>query len=99
MQEITPRLRLFPAGCLVVLMLCANTPAASAPRSQAARAEFQRTNPCPATDARRGPCPGHVIDHITPLCAGGADAPYNMQWQTVADAKLKDRAERAMCRR
>jgi hypothetical protein len=28
---------------------------------------------------------------------GGADAPSNMQWQTVADAKAKDKTERA-CR-
>ena len=41
--------------------------------------------------------PGYVVDHIVPLCAGGADAPSNMQWQTVEDAKVKDRQERATC--
>ena len=41
--------------------------------------------------------PGYVVDHIVPLCAGGADAVYNMQWQTVEDAKVKDRDERKMC--
>lgn len=71
----------------------------SAPRSAAARAEFKRQQPCPATGQPRGPCAGYVIDHITPLCAGGPDTPGNMQWQTVADAKIKDRAERAQCRR
>jgi hypothetical protein len=40
-----------------------------------------------------------VIDHVNPLCAGGPDHPSNMQWQTVADAKIKDRAERRMCRK
>jgi hypothetical protein len=39
------------------------------------------------------------VDHIVPLCAGGADRPRNMQWQTVAEAKAKDKEERAMCRR
>ena len=43
--------------------------------------------------------PGYVVDHIVPLCAGGADAPSNMQWQTVDAAKVKDRQERAMCAR
>lgn len=69
-----------------------------ADRNRAARAEFQRLHPCPATGARRGPCPGWVVDHVHPLCAGGADAPHNMQWQERAEAALKDRQERAMCR-
>lgn len=47
----------------------------------------------------RGACPGYVVDHVHPLCAGGPDAPSNMQWQTVQAAKVKDRAERAQCRR
>jgi hypothetical protein len=34
-----------------------------------------------------GACPGYVIDHIQPLQRGGADAPGNMQWQTVEEAK------------
>ena len=34
-----------------------------------------------------------VVDHIIPLKRGGADAPSNMQWQTKADAKAKDRWE------
>ena len=41
---------------------------------------------------------GYVVDHIVPLECGGADAPSNMQWQTVAEAKIKDRTERN-CRR
>ncbi len=47
----------------------------------------------------RGPCPGYVVDHITPLCAGGPDSPNNMQWQTIEAGKLKDKGERAQCRR
>lgn len=42
--------------------------------------------------------PGYVIDHITPLACGGADAPSNMQWQTIAAAKAKDKIERIGCR-
>jgi hypothetical protein len=34
-----------------------------------------------------------VIDHVTPLKRGGADDPSNMQWQTTADAKAKDKVE------
>jgi hypothetical protein len=42
--------------------------------------------------------PGYVIDHINPLACGGRDVPSNMQWQTIADAKAKDKHERAGCR-
>ena len=41
---------------------------------------------------------GYVVDHIVPLACGGADAPFNMQWQTVAAAKEKDKVERRLCR-
>jgi hypothetical protein len=86
---------------LALLIACSVGVAAAAPahRSAAARAAFQRTTACPSTGAHRGACPGHVIDHVTPLCAGGADAPSNMQWQTAADGKAKDRIERAQCRK
>jgi hypothetical protein len=33
------------------------------------------------------------VDHINPLKRGGADAPGNMQWQTRAEAKAKDKIE------
>ena len=36
---------------------------------------------------------GYVVDHIIPLKRGGCDCPSNMQWQTKADAKLKDKIE------
>jgi hypothetical protein len=68
------------------------------PRSRTARAEFVKANPCPATGKPRGACPGWVVDHIHPLCAGGADHASNMQWQATADAKIKDAEERRMCR-
>jgi hypothetical protein len=67
-------------------------------RSHAEKAAFQREHPCPSTGQRRGRCPGYVIDHVQPLCAGGPDRTSNMQWQTVQEGKIKDRQERRMCR-
>jgi len=66
-------------------------------RSTAAKDSFKRQQPCPSTGRGSGPCPGYVIDHVNPLECGGADAPSNMQWQTVADGKAKDKTE-AGCR-
>ncbi|WP_427500783.1 HNH endonuclease signature motif containing protein [Methylomonas sp. MED-D] len=66
-------------------------------RSQAAKEAFKREHPCPANGANHGPCPGYVIDHVTPLACGGADDPSNMQWQTEAEGKAKDKWERKDC--
>ena len=63
----------------------------SAERS--ARREFQHSNRCPSTGRASGACPGYVVDHIRPLKRGGSDTPSNMQWQTRAAAKAKDRTE------
>lgn len=38
--------------------------------------------------------PGYVADHIIPLAKGGGDDPNNMRWQTIAEAKAKDKWER-----
>ena len=62
-------------------------------RSSTVKHEFQRQHPCPSTGRTSGACPGYVIDDITPLERGGADAPGKMQWQTKAAAKAKDRIE------
>jgi hypothetical protein len=43
--------------------------------------------------------PGWIVDHIKPLCLGGADESKNMQWQTQQAAKIKDIEERASCRK
>lgn len=67
-------------------------------RSRSVVRAFMKANPCPANGATRGTCPGYVVDHIQPLCAGGADVVENMQWQTVSEAKEKDRLERQHCR-
>ena len=56
-------------------------------RSPQAKEEFMRSTGYPHGR------PGYVVDHIVPLKRGGADAPFNMQWQTKADAKAKDKWE------
>ncbi len=66
-------------------------------RSQIAKAEFKQQHPCPAAGSTNRPCKGYVIDHIVPIACGGADALSNMQWQTVADAKAKDKGECKGC--
>lgn len=66
-------------------------------RSSAAKAAFERDQPCPSTGKSSGRCPGYVVDHRMPLECGGADDPSNMQWQTTAEAKEKDKTERS-CR-
>ena len=59
---------------------------------------FRSTHPCPATHHITGACPGWVVDHKMPLCAGGLDAPSNMQWQALIPSRKKDKIEIAYCR-
>src|SRR5260370_41197118 len=61
-------------------------------RSAAAKNEFLRETGYP--HGRKG----YVVDHVVPLACGGADAPSNMQWQTKAAAKAKDKTERVGCK-
>lgn len=56
-------------------------------RSSKARIEFMRQTGYP--HGRKG----WIVDHIKALCVGGSDTPANMQWQTIAEAKKKDRVE------
>lgn len=78
---------------ILALLISDIADAKGLPRSTAAKNAFKTTNPCPVTGQSRGPCPGYVIDHVVPLKRGGADQPGNMQWQTVPDAKAKDKLE------
>ena len=52
----------------------------------------------PALGERHGKCPGYIIDHVIPLCAGDADTPASMQLRSRAAAKLKDVDEAQQCR-
>ena len=68
-------------------------------RSLMVKHEFQRQHPCPSTERPTGRCPGYIKDHVVPLGCGGPDAVANLQWQTVAAAKAKDRWELKACAR
>ena len=72
---------------------CARDSHGKIKRSPEAKHASQRSHPCQSTGRTSGACPGYVIDHVQPLKRGGADAPGNMQWQTVAAAKAKNRVE------
>src|SRR5262245_12496947 len=54
-------------------------------RSASTKPQFEATHRAPATEKISGDCPGYVIDPVTPLARGGADAPSTMQWPTVAN--------------
>jgi hypothetical protein len=66
-------------------------------RSRKVVAIFMATVPCPATGEVGKRCVGHVIDHKIPLACCGSDTIENMQYQTIAAAKAKDRVERKAC--
>jgi hypothetical protein len=84
---------------ILLFLLCISLNAESkTKRSWKARSEFKTLHSCPSTGMTKGPCPGWIIDHIEALACGGADAPYNMQFQTIADAKAKDKWERKGCK-
>jgi hypothetical protein len=86
------------AACALLLVLLAGTVDAQTPRHRAPVEAFRRAHPCPATGQTTGSCPGYVVDHKKPLCAGGPDTPENMQWQKYADSLVKDRVEIGWCR-
>ena len=84
---------------LISAISISNGTGARIKRDHKAVAEFKRSSPCPSTGKPRGACPGWVVDHRTALACGGSDAPANMQWQTVAEAKAKDKWERRDCKK
>jgi hypothetical protein len=70
---------------------CARDDKGRIARSEASKDAFKRQSGYP--HGRKG----YVVDHIKPLACGGADTPANMQWQTTAAAKAKDKTERKGC--
>jgi len=56
-------------------------------RSESAKRDFMKQTGYPHGR------PGYVVDHIVALKRGGADNPSNMQWQTIAQGKAKDKWE------
>lgn len=74
---------------VLLLILLLQTPSE---RNAATVREFQHLTGYP--NGRKG----FVVDHIIPLCAGGADAVSNMQWQLKATSYQKDIFERALCK-
>lgn len=81
------------ALALIAAVLLASPLEAKTHRSRAVTEAFQRLHPCPSTGRTTGACPGWRKDHVRALCVGGADTVENMAWQTVEEAKRKDRWE------
>ena len=69
------------------------------PRDRSEVRAFRTHNACPSTGLVRGACPGHHVDHVIPLCAGGADHRSNMQWITREDHRFKTLVDVRECRR
>lgn len=83
---------------MILAMTMAMTCQAGTKRSTSAKHEFMREHPCPASQPHKPySCPGYVIDHVKALACGGMDHSSNMQWQTVAEAKAKDKWELKEC--
>jgi hypothetical protein len=73
---------------LIILLFClplvAQPSEARNSHSHSAKRDFVAAHPCPSTGSHKvRNCPGYVIDHVNPLCAGRPDAASNMQRQTV----------------
>lgn len=90
-QQDTPTAKAAPVATAATSATVARDAHGRIQRSDAARHAFARQTGYPSGR------PGYVIDHIIPLACGGPDTPANMQWQTIAEGKVKDRTERANC--
>lgn len=81
---------------ILVLCIAASLalPVCATERSTMQKREFAKRVACPSTGKHTVSCKGYVIDHIEALDCGGKDHWSNMQWQTIAEAKEKDKWER-----
>lgn len=84
---------------LVALVCSVPFQSYAAKRSGAELRKFAGIEACPSTGLHKLPCPGWEIDHITPLCAGGEDRYWNMQWLSRVDHAFKTRIDVRECRR
>lgn len=71
----------------VILLLLVSFPALSVCRDPAVKHKFDRLHGYPHGR------PGYIVDHVCALAQGGIDDVINMQYQTLADSKAKDRIE------
>lgn len=80
----------------VILALLAAMPCPHPHRNRGTVAKFHRLHPCPGGPDKgsKKRCRGYIVDHVCPLACCGVDGVQNMQWQTRAAAKAKDRWER-----
>ena len=62
-----------------------------------ARELFVKKYACPVNGKHTEACPGWVVNYVKPLCAGGVDRLGNLQWQTLATAKRKEREAQKLC--
>lgn len=58
---------------------------------------FRQGHPCPATGSLRGKCPGYVVDHVEPLCAGSSETADGLQWQTLSQVTAKNGWDQQYC--
>lgn len=88
--------KVLTALAILVILACyaVSAPADAATRSYSAKSQFANFHACPSTGKHTVSCRGYVIDHIQSLDCGGQDVPGNMQWQTTAEGKAKDKWER-----
>ena len=101
-RQYRDTLRIVKLACVLLALLLPGLSAAACPkvpRSAALIRAFKRTHVCPSTK-RIDPHCRDIVDHVVPLCLIGkeGDALWNLQYQSIADAKAKDRIERQMCR-
>ena len=83
---------------LLVVWTIALCSEAATKRSRVEVVKFKLSNTCPSNGLKqKGPCPGHEVDHIIPLCAGGADKVRNMQWLRVEAHKAKTKKDVKHC--
>jgi 5-methylcytosine-specific restriction endonuclease McrA len=87
------------ARAALILLALSLTAQARIPRDAAQVRAFRAEHPCPSTGLKRGACPGWDVDHIVPLCAGGADHPSNLQWLSKDDHNWKTFVDVRECRK